>query len=138
VNFVPASGDGVFTDLLSPRLTTFISGPAPGASPSVTEAFSLINGTGLASFTVANGVPLGTLINGTILVDYDLFSVSPNDPGFDPGVHYLQSGETISLDASISVVPAGPTGDIPEPSSALLVLGGATCAYLRQRFRDKT
>ena len=133
VNFVPASGDGIFTDLLAPRLTTFISGPAPGASPSVTEAFSLINGTGLASFTVNNGVPLGTLINGNILVDYDLFAVSPNDPGFDPDAHYLGAGQTISLDASI-LVRNTPTGEVPEPSAAILVLGGASWLILRRRF----
>jgi hypothetical protein len=133
VNFVPASGDGIFTDLLAPRLTTFVAGPAPGASPSVTEAFSLINGTGLASFTVNNSVPSGTLINGTILVDYDLFTVSPNDPSFDPGTHYYQSGSTISLDASV-LVSSTPTGDVPEPSAAILVLGGASWLILRRRF----
>jgi len=93
----------------------------------------LINGTGLASFTVNNGVPLGTLINGNILVDYDLFTVSPNDPSFDPGVHFLQSGPTISLDASILVSNSVPTGEVPEPSAALLVLGGASLLFLRRR-----
>ena len=135
VNFIPASGDGIFTDLLAPRLTTFVAGPAPGASPSVTEAFNLINGTGLASFTVNNGVPLGTLISGSILVDYDLFTVSPNDPSFDSGVHYLTAGPTISLDASILVGSSTPTGEVPEPSGAILVLGGVSWLVWRRRRR---
>ena len=136
VNFVPASGDGIFTDLLAPRLTTFVAGPAPGASPSVTEAFNLVAGTGLAKFAVNGGVPLGTLISGTILIDYDLFSVSPNDPSFDPGAHYIQSGPVIALDASILVGNAN--AGVPEPSSSLMILGGLTLLYSRRLLRRRS
>jgi len=132
VNFVPASSDGVFTDMLGPRLTVFVAGPGPGESPVVSEAFNVGLGTGLASFAVNGGVALGTVISGNILIDYDLFSVSPNNPLFDPDAHYLGAGTTISLDASILVTNT-PTSDTPEPSAALLLAGGLLLATLRMR-----
>ncbi|MBM3788681.1 MAG: hypothetical protein FJW30_30460 [Acidobacteria bacterium] len=132
VNFVPASGDGVFADMLGPRLTVFVAGPAPDENPNVTEAFDVGLGTGLASFTVNGGVALGTVIAGNILIDYDLFSVSPSNPSFDPGAHYLGAGTTISLDTSILVDNAS-TSEIPEPSAALLLAGGLLFAGLRMR-----
>jgi hypothetical protein len=132
VNFVPASGDGVFTDMLGPRLTVFVAGPAPDENPLVSEAFNIGLGTGLASFTVNAGVPLGTVIGGNILIDYDLFSVSPNNPLFDPGAHYLGAGTTISLDASI-LVDNTPVSETPEPSAAVLLASGILLAGFRMR-----
>lgn len=132
VNFIPASGDGVFTDILGPRLTVFVAGPAPDENPNVSEAFNMSLGTGLASFAVNAGVALGTVISGNILIDYDLFSVSPNNPSFDPDAHYLGAGPTISLDASI-LVDNTPTSATPEPSAALLLAGGLLLAGLRMR-----
>jgi hypothetical protein len=70
-----------------------------------------VSGTG--EFDLFAIVPPGTLITGTISVDYDLFSDDPNDPNFDPGADFIGSG-TFKDTASILVTP--------EPASWLLLL----------------
>ena len=42
--------------------------------------------------------------SGKILLVYDLYSRSPNDPNFDSGAGSISLGNTVTADASVTVV----------------------------------
>jgi hypothetical protein len=54
-------------------------------------------------------------VSGTIELTYDLFSVSPNDPAFDPGADLIATDQILTAPAIV---------DIPEPATWALLAGG--------------
>jgi hypothetical protein len=100
---------GSYSDYVSSQFV--VAGPSPESSPVAEPWVQGVSGTG--EFDLFAIVPPGTLITGTISVDYDLFSDDPNDPNFDPGADFIGSG-TFKDTASILVTP--------EPASWLLLL----------------
>jgi PEP-CTERM motif len=126
-DYITSTPIGIFTDFIS-AFNFIVVGPAP-EDPLVTQSFDNVAFTGIGSYQIDPGTPLGALSTGIIRLTYDLYSVSPNDAAFDPGSDLLASGNV--LDASASVQAAG---SVPEPSTWLLIgcgLGGV--ALLRHR-----
>ena len=69
--------------------------------------------TGVGNYFISSAVP-GAQTDGTVQLTYDLYSLSPNNPDFDPGADLVSSGNTISALASVSVSEA--STDTPEPA----------------------
>jgi len=122
----PDPSFGVFTDFIA-QFNFIVAGPAP-ESPIVSQVFNQSLQTGIGSFAFAPAAPFGTF-SGQILLTYDLYSRSPNDPLFDPGVDLITTGNTLTANAAVSA--------IPEPATILLVACGATMLVLRRRTKPR-
>lgn len=130
-SFIPATPLGAFTDFIS-AFNFFVVGPAPD-STSVSQAFDAPSQTGIGSFAIDAGALIGAVASGQIILTYDLFSVSPNDPLFDPGADGLSFGNTLAVNASVTVTP--PTTGVPEPESLLLLAAGLIALHGVRRRR---
>ena len=119
---LPDPSFGVFTDFIA-QFNFIVAGPAP-ESPVVSQVFNPGLLTGIGSFAIAPAAPFGTF-SGQILLTYDLYSRSPNDPLFDPGVDLIAPGNTLTANAAVSA--------IPEPATLLLVGCGTAALVLRRR-----
>jgi hypothetical protein len=138
---VGGDSPGTFTDFISLPANFAVIGPdGPFAQMMWAEDFDATAQTGLGKFEVDSGALPGDSVSGTIRVYYDLFRLSPLDPGFDPDVDLVSTGNFASASVSISVGGAA----APEPGSLFLigsglVLGGV---YRRRRvgatWRDST
>jgi hypothetical protein len=103
-----------------------------GASPessSVTQSFDATAQTGVGSFQISNSALAGQSAAGNINLHYDLFSVDPNDPSFDPDVDTLATDQIISAFAQVNVTA------VPEPTSLLPIGSGLILLgnWLRRR-----
>jgi hypothetical protein len=114
---------GTYTDLIGPQFQ--VVGPAP-ESTSFTQSFDLMAQTGVGSFTINSGALPGDSVTGEIVVTYDLFSVDPNSPTFDPITDTVSTGDMLTAGASVSVPSAVVT---PEPGS-LMLFGSGLLALL--------
>lgn len=115
---------GIFTDYIA-QFNFIVAGPAP-ESPIVSQAFNQNLLSGIGSFAIAPAAPYGTF-SGQVLLTYDLYSRSPNDPLFDPVGDFLppgSNGNTLTANAAVSA--------IPEPATILLVAAGGIL-LLRRR-----
>lgn len=122
--FTPASPLGTFTDFIA-QFNFIVVGPAPEAT-SVSQTFNLNALTGIGSYAISSAAPSGSVIAGQIVLSYDLFSRSPNDPNFDPNTDTVSTGNPLSGAAQVNV---GST--VPEPASfglvgVALLIGGIT------------
>ena len=114
---------GTYTDFVGPNSP--VIGPAP-ESPTVTESFDSALTTGVGSFAInSNASSLNHAI-GEIIFTYDVYTVSPNDPDFDPFSDLVSTGNVASLDATVNV--------IPEPATFALA-GSVLAALAALRFR---
>lgn len=86
-----------------------VVGPDP-ESPSVHQDFDPLSLLGLGAFHIDPAAPL-IPVRGTLSVTYNLYSVSPNDPNFDPEGDLITEGGILSARASVLT---------PEPASLLL------------------
>lgn len=103
---------GAYTDFTGSNFD--LTGPDYGNS--LTQDYDAAAMTGLGEFSVFSTSPAGSLINGTLTVDYSTFSVDPNDPSFDPSVDTLVADGVFTLPATVSTAP--------EPATIWLLLGG--------------
>ena len=108
---------GTFTDFVSSFFT--VVGPGTYAVASWTQPGDVAGQTGIGSYAIDSSTAVGSLSTGTIVLDYDLYSVSPNNPMFDPSVDYLGAG---SLSQAASVLATPPGDMVPEPASSFLML----------------
>jgi len=140
VNGVPETGAfpiGTYTDLtpnlLGPAGGLFVVGSGVFANGTeVIQPFAPVGGTpnpgqdiGAGEVVLNPGVLLGTDVKGNIVFTYEEWSVSPNDPAFDPDVDLVATGQTAS-------VPVEVVAGVPEPGSIVL-LGSALVALLLWR-----
>jgi len=109
------AGDGSYTDIIGPNF--LIVGTGVYAATPITQAFNGSVPTGVGSFAILPSAMSGDVVLGTITLTYDVYSVSPNDPSFNPFVDTLATGLQISAGAQVDVVP--------EPGSLLLWLTAA-------------
>jgi PEP-CTERM motif len=100
-------------------------------SSSVTETFDNNTQFGLGSFFI-NPASTGT-VTGLAVVFYDLFSVDPNSPDFNPDLDTISNGNLLTADASVTV--GSSTTSTPEPGSLLLLTAGALAFISFRRFR---
>jgi len=120
-SFTPSTSSGTYTDYT--QFNFIVVGPAP-ETESVTQVFSPLDLTGAGSFTIAADAPGGTDITGEIVMTYDLFSVDPNSPSFNPIL------DTISTDNPLPVFAEVQVSVVPEPATwlgavtALILLSG--------------
>jgi hypothetical protein len=136
--FDPSSAVGTFTDFISAD-NFIVVGPSP-ESTSVSQPFDQTALTGVGSFAISPSALPGDTATGQIVLTYDLFSVSPNDPNFDPDFDLITTDNTLSANASVIV--AGRAA-VPEPrGTALMVialllvaLGHQTSALVQRRAR---
>ena len=96
---------GVFTDFIS-GFNDIIVGPFPD-SVVVAQPFSDGAHTGIGSFliTASSGGP----DIGQIVLTYNLFSRSPNDPDFNPDTDVLSNDNFLTASASVSLS----SGEVP-------------------------
>jgi len=106
------AGDGSYTDIIGPNF--IVVGTGAYASTPISQAFDASVPTGVGSFAILPSAAKGDVVLGTIMLTYDVYSVSPNDPSFDPFTDTLALGLQISANAQVNVVP--------EPGSLLLWL----------------
>lgn len=109
---------GTYTDFIGPQFQ--VVGPSP-ESTSFVESFNLAAQTGVGSFAINAAAAPGASVTGEIVVTFDLFSVDPNAPTFNPDLDTLSTGDVLTAGASISV--PGVTA-VPEPKSLLLLGSG--------------
>jgi hypothetical protein len=122
--FSPDPSFGVFTDYIA-QFNFIVAGPTP-ESPVISQAFNPALLTGIGSFAVPATAPYGTFSAGIVL-DYDLYSRSPNDPAFDPVRDRINTGRENVFGAAAAVTV------IPEPATFLLVACGAAMLLRRRR-----
>lgn len=122
---------GSFTDFAG-GFNFIVVGPTP-ESPVVAQSFDLLSQTGVGAYLIDAGTPVGALSTGVVRLTYDLYSVSPNDPLFDPAADLVSSGNF--LDANASVQVQAQVIGTPEPSTWLLLGCGllAFAAVWRRR-----
>jgi hypothetical protein len=111
---------GTFTDFSADNF--IVVGPTP-ESTSVSQVFDPIALTGIGSFTISGGATVGQSAAGNINLHYDLFSVDPNDPSFDPDVDTIASDQVVHAFAQVNVVAVPePTGLLPLGAGLLLLV----------------
>jgi hypothetical protein len=121
---------GTYTDFAGAQY--LVVGSGLGESP-ITEAFDDAMMTGMGSFAVNPG-STGTL-SGFIAVTYDLFSVDPNSPNFDPTVDTVSTGNYLETDASVTV--GSSTTPVPEPGFFGSLLAGLAAAVVLAGLRSQ-
>ena len=114
---------GTYTDFIGQQFVVVGPSPEPG---SVAQSFDDTAMTGVGSFAI-NSTSSGT-IDGFLAVTYDLFSVDPNSPNFDPTVDTLSTGNYLYATASVTVGSASTT--VPEPGTITLLAAGLAALLL--------
>lgn len=125
-DFVPDPGVfpvGVFTPFITNLFQ--VVGPDPWSQP-----FDNTLQTGIGAYAINWFQSPGDRATGEIVLTYDLFRVSPDDPSFNPITDTIANGLTVSAPASVLVTP--------EPSYGAVVLLVALAAGLRRRTRVAT
>lgn len=120
------NGLGTYSDFIGPNF--IIVGPPP-ESTTVAQAFNLSLSTGLGSFLINPGSTPGQGVTGQVVVTYDLYSVDPNDPNFNPGLDTISVGNLLTANASVTAAV------VPEPTSLLMLGSGlaGTSYFLRRK-----
>lgn len=131
-DFTPASPLGTFTDYIA-QFNFIVVGPSPEAT-SVSQTFDMNALTGVGSYAIAQAAPPGSNITGQIVLSYDLFSRSPNDPNFNPDTDTVSVGNSLFADAQVNVISG-----VPEPASfglvaVALLIGGMTLSGRKRCF----
>ncbi len=127
---------GAFTDFISLPSNFVVIGPdGPFARMMWTEDFDATAQTGLGEFAVSSGALPGDSFSGTVRVYYDLFQHSPLDPGFDPDLDLVSTGNFTS--AAVSITVPGPAA-APEPASWVLIGSGLVLGGVYRRRRETT
>jgi len=120
---------GTYTDFVGQQF--FVLGPSPESS-SISQSFDVMALTGVGSFFINPLAQPGDMAIGQIALSYDLFSLSPNDPNFDPFADTVSNGNFLMAPASVTVTKT--TVSTPEPASLLLLAAGVLALLLAKIF----
>ncbi len=118
--YLSATPIGTFEDYISPQFVVV----GPGATLIWSQPFDNNAKTGIGRYQIDASAAAGANSTGLVQVTYDLYAVDPNDSAFNPDTDLLASGNTLSVDASVSATEVV----IPEPGSSVLVVAGALAA----------
>ena len=127
-DFVPDAGSepvGVFSPFITqlPNRNTVIGADAGNGEVNPwTQPFDAGAETGIGSYVINDFQMPGDQVIGSIVLYYDVYSVSPEDSSFDPGADIVALGQTMSARASVTV--AGQGASAPEPSTIWLATTG--------------
>ncbi|MGO9340298.1 MAG: hypothetical protein ACLPY1_22610 [Terracidiphilus sp.] len=111
---------GTYIDYIANQF--YVAGPAP-ESPVIVSPWDQATQSGTGEFDLYSTDPVYVSFSGTINVDYDLFSVDPNSPIFDPGSDFIGSG-TFSENVTVNATPEPATWVLMLlPFAALMFLG---------------
>jgi hypothetical protein len=116
-------GLGIYTDFITGQGgPTF--GSLPAGAPDWVQPFTIIPGSGFASYTIAPAALPGSTNAGSILVLYEMYSGNPAICG---GACFVSSGAEV-LDFSVTV------SSVPEPGTlTMLALGGVALLVAARR-----
>jgi hypothetical protein len=114
-SFTPFTLYGTYQDFIG-AFNFIVAGPAP-ESPTVTQAFNLAAHTGIGAFSILSTAPPGTLVLGNLVINYSVFSQSPNDPNFNPDTSTIVSDASLTVPVTVNIAP--------EPASGWLLMAGA-------------
>jgi hypothetical protein len=122
---------GTYTDFAGPQF--LVVGPTP-ESPSLSQTYDNTLQTGLGSFAINPTAALGSSVTGSIELTYDLYSVDPNAPNFNPNADQISVGNFLVTGATVDV--ASPVS-VPEPGTLPLMAAamgafGLVCARNRR------
>jgi hypothetical protein len=125
---------GTFTDFIS-GFNDIVVGPNPN-STTVSQAFKLTSDMGIGGFLIT--ASSGTTGTAQIVLTYNVFSVSPDDPSFDPDSDTVSTDNFLTAPASVAIqasTPPSPPSETPAPPSWLLTVLGvlSTALVLRRR-----
>lgn len=122
--------DLTLTDFLTLPENFVVIGPGPFAQPQLQQQYAFANRRGFGFLTFGPSVTLPASLHGTLQVFYDLFSVSPDDPGFNPDTDTLSNGNQLSYSFDINVDAPAP---VPEPAGGMLAGLGLIGLFARRR-----
>ncbi|MGA2812172.1 MAG: PEP-CTERM sorting domain-containing protein [Candidatus Acidiferrum sp.] len=125
---------GTYTDFTGSQF--IVVGPAAGEN-TVSETFDNTAMNGVGSFSISPAdIPAESVV-GEIALFYDLFSVDPNSPNFDPTVDTVGTGYTATDAASVTVgsTSGGGGTSTPEPGTIWLILAALLAGSLLGRNR---
>jgi hypothetical protein len=111
-SFVGTPLYGSYTDYIASSSQLYVAGPFPESS-NIVSPWNQASQWGTGEFDLYSTDPVGTIFSGVLNIQYDVFSVDPNDPSFVPDVDTVGSG-TFSENISVEVTP--------EPSTWTLML----------------
>ncbi|HEX4002638.1 MAG TPA: PEP-CTERM sorting domain-containing protein [Candidatus Acidoferrales bacterium] len=115
---------GVYTDFIGQQFVVVGPSPEPG---SISQSFDDTSMAGVGSFAI-DSTSAGTL-DGYVALTYDLYSVDPNAPDFDPTVDTVSTGNYLYAPASVTV--GSSLTSVPEPGTmTLLAVGMALLFFL--------
>lgn len=90
-------GSAGYVDYIGPNFV--VVGPGGSAS----QVFSPVSLTGVGAFTISATAVGGTSDVGQLVISYDLYSVDPSDPNFNPDTDLVSVGNFATASASVSV-----------------------------------
>ncbi len=117
---------GVFTPIITNNYVAIGPDTGNGEVNPYTQHFVASLGTGIGSYEINSFQSVGDEATGTLVISYSEFSVSPNDPSFDPITDALANGAILTISAPVTVIvgTSPNSSDAPEASSFLLGVVG--------------
>jgi len=88
------------------------------------QSYSSAAQTGLGELAINPFEVLGTQSAGQVALTYDLYSVSPLDPSFDPFLHTASVGQQVTAPLTVTVAVPEPAMFLMTGMGLLLVLTG--------------
>ena len=95
---------GSFTDFISGHNDIIVGFPGGTDPATVAQAFDPIAFTGIGSFAIDPGAPIGAADVGTIVLTYNVFDADPNDPG----ANTLATDQVLTAVANVEVASSTP------------------------------
>jgi hypothetical protein len=95
---------GVFTDFISGYNDIIVGFPGGTDPATVAQPFDPIALTGIGSFVIDAGAPIGAADVGTIVLTYNVFDADPNDPG----ANTLATDQVLTAVANVEVASSTP------------------------------
>jgi hypothetical protein len=129
---------GIFIPIITNNYMVIGPDAGNGEVNPYTQHFDASQGTGIGSYQINSFQSVGDQANGTLVISYSEFSVSPNDPSFDPINDPLAGGAVLTLTAQVNVIvgaaPVTNASVAPEGSPlALCALGVGLVCFGRYR-----